>query len=361
MTNYLRIEDFDINLGMIPRDVIDLSNSLSKIRETKLRHRYPSGQDFIIILYHLTFVEKLEKREIAQILGLQPVNVHEHLYRFGWHYSTDYTENKNLSEKEFAKLRTDLAEAKKQSSLLNEIEHPRLKKALEKANNIQESTCFALGFATSEEYIRTIYYLIFISARHFTPKNFVRLFNISIGEAHRRLRYLGFNLSHGEGIKIKKEQGTQNYPVSLTRGKITTAKSQLKHNSPGSSNENYFRVQLSNMIYQYLDFERYDVIVGVSRTGILGSKEIDIPIMVYDISKNQVYRFAIEYNGDFYHTDERDASKKALAESRGWHYLEVIENSSNQYSNNSRLVDIKVRGICEEIKILILNKCIGHE
>jgi hypothetical protein len=353
MEKKLSIEDFNIDISTIPQDVKDLYNSFSKIRKSMLGKYYASGYDFIIIiLYYLIFVEKLEKSEIAQKLGLRVVNVHEHLYDFAWNYSNDYAENKIISEKELVKLQEDLAEAKENSRLLDENEHIKLKEAIEKVKNIQEKSYLELGFKTREEYARTIYYLIFF--KYFSPKNLVRLFNITISVAHLRLKTLGLNLSHVEAIKIKKEQGTQNYSVSLSRGKITRAKSQLKNFSTGSKNEDYFRKQLSNMIYQYLDSGKHEVVVGLSNTGILGSLEIDIPIMVYDVVKNQVHRFAIEYSGNYFHTDEQDMSKKTLAESKGWHYLDVIENSDNQYSNNPGLLDPIIRGTCEKIKKIIL-------
>ncbi len=352
MVRKIRIEDFNIDISTIPQDVKDFYNSFSKIRKSKLGEYYASGYDFIIILYYLRFVEKLENIGIAQKLGLQVENVHRHLYDFGWNYSNDYGENNIRSKEELVKLQNGLVEAKEQSRLLDENEHIKLKEAIEKVKKIQDNSYLELGFKTREEYARTIYYLRYF--KHFSPKNLVRLFNITMSTAHLRLKTLGFNFSHGEAIGIKKEEGTQNYRESLNRGQITRAKSQLKNFSTGSKIEDYFRKQLSNMIDQYLDCGKYDVVVGVSNREVLGSLEIDIPIMVYDVGKNQVHRFAIEYNGNYYHTDERDMNKKKLAESRGWYYLEVIEDSKNPYSNNPELLDPIIRGTWEKIKKIIL-------
>jgi hypothetical protein len=352
MKNKFSIEDFNIDISTIPQDVKDLYSSLSKIHKSKLGEHYASGYDFIIILYYLRFVEKLENSGIAQKVGLQVENVHRHLYDFGWNYSNDYDEDKIRYKEEFVKLQNGLVEAKEKSRLLGENEHIKLKEAIEKVKNIHENSYLELGFKTREEYARTFYYLRYF--KHFSPKNLVRLFNITMSTAHLRLKTLGFNFSHVEGIGIKKEEGTQNYRESLNIGQITRAKSQLKNFSTSSKIEDYFRKQLSNMIYQYIDSGKYDVVVGVSNRGILGSLEIDIPIMVYDVGKNQVHRFAIEYNGDYFHTDERDMNKKKLAESRGWHYLDVIENSNNPFSNNPDLLDPIIRGTCEKIKKNIL-------
>jgi hypothetical protein len=259
MAAKISIRDFNIDINAVPQDVKDLYNSMSKLRKSKLEKRYASGYDFVVILYHLIFVEKLEKSEIAPKLGIQVVNVHERLYDFGWNYSNDYAQNKILSEEELARLRVDLAEAREKSRLLDENEHIKLREAMEKVQNIRKSSWSHLGFNTKEEYARTIYYLI--SIKHFSPKNLVRLFDITLSTAHTRLQNLGFNISHDEGIKIKKEQGTHNYQVSLNRKKITTAKSQRKNFSTGSKMEDYCRIQISNMMGQYLESGEYEVVV----------------------------------------------------------------------------------------------------
>jgi len=346
MAKKIKIEDFNIDISVIPQDVKDLYNSWSKIRKSTL------GYDFIIILYYLRFVEKLEKSEIAQKMGAQVVNIHERLYDVAWNYSNDYAENKILSENDLIKLQGDLVEAKEKSRLLDENEHIKLKGAIQKVKNVREKLYLSLGFKTGEEYIRTIYYLI--QFKYFSPKNLARLFNMTIGVVHSRLQALGLNVSHDEGIRIKKEQKTQNYSGSLSSGKITRAKSQFRNFSTGSKNEDYFRRQLSNMIYQYIDNEKYEVVVGLSNTGILGALEIDIPIMIYDVTKNTVYRFALEYNGNYFHTDKEDMSKEILSESKGWRYLNIVESSNNPYSNNQKLLDPIIRETCEKIKEIIL-------
>jgi hypothetical protein len=352
MVKQLSIGDFNIDTNSIPQEVKDFYNSLSERRKTQLGKKFVSAYDFFIVLYHLRFVEKLEKSEIAEKMRI--VNIHEHLYNFAWNYSHDYAENKILSEKESAKLKGDLAEAKEKSLSLdeNENQNSKLKEALRKVKSIRNNLFLDLGFNTGEEYIRTIYYLIFI--KHLSTPKLVRLFNITISSAHDRLRALGFHLNHEDGIKNKKEQKTQNYEVSLRGGKITRAKSQRKHFSIGSSkNEDYFRRQLSDIIYEgYIDSKKYEVIVGLNNIGILGTLEIDIPTIVYDVAKNQIHRFAIEYNAGYFHTNEEDMNKKALAESKGWHYLAILDKS--KYSNNPDLLDPIVRETCEKIQKIII-------
>ena len=72
----------------------------------------------------------------------------------------------------------------------------------------------------------------------------------------------------------------------------------------------------------------------MSNTEILEGKEIDIPIIVYDIKKHKVFRFAIEHNAPYFHNEERDTEKKVLATRKGWHYIAVIDND-----NRSLLVE----------------------
>ena len=112
---------------------------------------------------------------------------------------------------------------------------------------------------------------------------------------------------------------------------------------------------MSNFIYDYVDREKYEIIVGLSNTGILGSLEIDIPIMVYDVESNRVYRFAVEYNANFYHSQDRDLKKEALVVNKGWHYKAIIEELGKRYSNNQKLLQPFVINICEYIKSKLEN------
>lgn len=355
MPTKININDFNINLDNIPQEVKEKYLSLPSISKAQMKRIYGSAYDFLVVLYHLQFVEKLEKSDIAARLGVNPVNIHTQLYNFSWSYSQDYNENKSLFEQDIKYLRGELAEARTKSKFLdvNAPEYDKLKKALilTGKNQIGKKTYLALDFKTAEEYTRTLYYLIYI--QKIAVIKLIPVLNLSFGTLQNQIKNLGLNSTHKVGMANKKERKSQNYEKSIRSGKKTRAKEQLKNFSTGSKNQDYVRSQLVNFIYDYLDSKKYEIIVGMSDTGILGSLEIDIPIMVYDVEEKQIYRFAVEYNGDYFHSVERDENKKILAEKKGWFYLEVIETSSAGYSNNPNLLDSIVHTLCQDIKGLV--------
>lgn len=342
------LSNFRIDPNNIPIEVENKYQSLSNSSKQKLEKHYGSARNFLAVLYHLWFVEKLEKNEIAAKFQVNPVNIHMQLYNFSWYYSHDYSENKLIFEDTFKKSQGVLLEAKSASQLLDINLHRKLQNALDNIQRINPKTYQHLGIKTKEEYIRLIYYLIY--EKHFSPKMLIPLFNLKLGAINLRLKTLGFNASHEEGIAGKKERKSQNYETSIRSGKKTRAKEQLKNFSTGSKNQDYIRTQLANYIYDYFNSKRYEAIIGVSNTGILGSLEIDIPVIIYNIEERQIWRFAIEYNGDYFHSEKRDKSKRILAENKGWYYLEIIEQSSAGYSNKPQLLDPYVHELCKKIK-----------
>ena len=355
MPTKIKLSDFGINSENLPQEVEEKYNSLSNASRAKMEKDYGSARDFVAALYHLWFMEKLEKSDIAAKLGINPVNVHIQLYNFSWSYSQDYNENNLLFEQDIKYMREEVAKAKTKSQSLdvNAPEHDKLKKALalSSKNRIGKKAYLTQGFKTTEEYTRTLYYLI--SIQKIAIIRLIPVFNLSFSALQNQLKDLGLNSTHKEGMANKKERKSQNYEKSIRSGKKTRAKEQLKNFSTGSKNQDYVRTQLVNFIYDYLNSEKYEVVVGMCDTGILGSLEIDIPIMIYDVEEKQIHRFAVEYNGGYFHSTERDENKKALAENKGWFYLEVIETSSAGYSNNSNLLDPIVHTLCQNIKDLV--------
>lgn len=336
-------------MGRIPKDIDDISKSLPKIRKIRLENTYASMYDFLVILYYFRFVEKLSNREISEKLNLQVVDIHLHLYDLGWHYSENYEENKTCFEEELAKFKDLLEEAKKESYLIDINEKVKLKEAINKVKSISKKSYLNLGFKTGEEYARVFYYLKFI--KNMSAKELEILFNLTYCTIHYRLRALGFNQSHEEGIGAKKNRGSQNYPKSISAGKKTRIKALKDTFTNGSSkNQEYIRAQIPNTIVNFLDNSEYEVIVGLSNTGILGSLEIDIPIVIYNPKNDMLFRFAIEYNSSYYHNKEGDNFKRILATKKGWYYIPVIELSNGRFSNNRKLLDDEVNKICLTIK-----------
>lgn len=351
MPTKINLSDFGIKPENIPQEVKKKYDSLSGASKSHIEKDYGSALDFVAVLYHLWFVEKLERSEIAAKLNVQSENIHIQQYNLSWQYSNDYIKNNKLFEEDIKRTKALLTEAKAQSLLLdvNHINHRKLHDAFKKSERLRKTTYINLGLETVDEYVRVLYYLIYI--KQISPIKLIPLFGLNFHTIEQRLRVLGLNSTHKEGIAGKKRRGSHDYVKSENSKKKTVARKQANTYSASSDPENYVRIQISNSIYDYLDDKQYEVVVGVAKTGILSSLEIDIPIIVYDLNAKYLFKFAVEYNDDFRHSDARDTNKKIQAENKGWIYLDVLHKG--RISNNLRLLDPKIRDLCESIKKIV--------
>jgi DNA-directed RNA polymerase specialized sigma subunit len=90
MKNLTDINDFQIDFSKIPQEIFELANSLSSRTQKLYQNHFGSAKNFVIVLYYLWFVAKLQKSEIAEILEISPVHVHYNLYSFRWNYSQNF-------------------------------------------------------------------------------------------------------------------------------------------------------------------------------------------------------------------------------------------------------------------------------
>jgi len=86
----------------------------------------------------------------------------------------------------------------------------------------------------------------------------------------------------------------------------------------------------------------------------LNSREVDIPIFIYDRNNPKLFKFVIEYNGERDHTPEKDESKKKIAAEREWIYIPLIEKNNCRFSNNPKLIEKAVRELCTYMKNIVL-------
>ena len=241
MYQKIKISDFDIDTTLIPKEI--LNYQLSDRRRASLDREYGSARDFIIILYYLRFVKKLEAVDIALKLGMKNQDTARiALYNFSWHYAPDYEENNAASNKMLSETRAFLDDAKKKSFSIDVNEDAMLQESLKR--KINKNSYLPLGFNSREEYIRTFYYLFRIKG--YSPIDFLQVLNLTHGTLQSHLRKLGINFSHSEGIKGKKIRGKQDYGKTRRHWKKTRSKS-----IENSNNQDFVREQLANIIDDY--------------------------------------------------------------------------------------------------------------
>ena len=340
------LQSFNISKETLPTTLIEMSEKVTGTRKYKIEENYETVYDFFGIIYYFRFIEKLESSEIADILGIQVEPLHIHLYNLRWHYSKVYEKNYEEFENEKKVLNEVYKKTKDLACKLDLDSHPKIRESLLKSRKVSESSYVKLNFDSLEDYIKTFYHLIYID--DLTSVQLSILFDLTYTTVHYRLKKLGFNLNHAEGIVKKRKNNRHNYEKTERAKKITTIKNQVTNSSTGSKNENYARFLLANFLYDYFDSKVFDIVVGVNNTGILLSREVDIPLMIHNRDKNILYKFAVEYNGEIFH--ENDKEKIEITRERGWIYIPILEQVNNRASNNPKIIEKLVRDICEKIK-----------
>lgn len=315
---------------------------------------YPSVYDYIAILFYYHFVEKLENREIAEIIGVAPTNVIQRLYDYGWHYSKDYDINKEFHEKELERLNEKLQKARKDISKINFEEYAsyRSAKLSQYYLSMRKRTWDIGGCKNKEEFLKYMYFFTNISEEKLSPKEMAWMFGIRVNAIQKRLERLGIGLSYDEAIKNKKLRGTQDYGATMRAGKTTRMKALRKSAISGSMNECYFRDELSLVVYDYFYEDYYEVVIGTNAVGIIKDKEIDIPVIIFNNLKGTHIKFAIEYNGEAYHK-EVDRKKLRLLNENNWIYYEILEKNNDGSHRGSRFIREKARETAKELKKIV--------
>ena len=318
---------------------------------------YPSVYDYIAILFYYRFVEKLENREIAEILDVAPTNVLLRLYDYGWHYNKDYDINKELHEKELKVLNEKFQVAKQEIFRINFEKYDlyRSVKLSQYYIRMRKRTWDIGGCKNKEEFLKYMFYFTQISKEKLSPKEMAWIFGIRVNAIQRRLEQLGIGLSYDEAMENKKQRGTQDYGATMRAGKATRIKALQKSATSGSMNECYFRDELSLVIYDYFYEDYYEVVIGTNAVGIIKDKEIDIPVIVFNSSNGACIKIAVEYNGEEYHKEE-DIKKLKLLKESNWIYYEVIERNNDGSHRGIKFIKEKAREAAKELKVIVENE-----
>lgn len=340
-----------------PSELQEIAQSINAKKAAKLKMSFETVYDFVAIMYYFKFEKKYENSYIAKLLGEKKVeNIHQYYYNLRWHYSTIYEENMKLSKDHKERLETLFCKAK---AKIKEIDFTKCEGFLLDPNKLirkkYPSTYTKYGIDSFEDYRKILYYLLNIE--NISPIDLSIMLDIAYGTIHARLREVGLNLGKKEGVARKKERKSQNYEKTRRNYYTAQARNNAERFSSGSINEDYFRAIFSGKIYDYFDSSKYDIVVGINNTGILGQKEIDIPVMIYNIRTNALYKFVLEYNGP-HHID--DSEKIALASERGWIYKAIFEKQGSRISNDKSLIEEMVNQVCQELRDYVkANECIN--
>jgi hypothetical protein len=344
----LSIRDYAIDPSTIPSEIDDIFQSFTQRRKDELARHYGSAYDFLVILYHLRFVQKLEYRVIASRLGMQIDDLYTHFYNLGWYFSSDFSENKMIYERTLTLWREALARAMRDAPGLDPEKHSRLKVALERSQKVYKKSYEDFNFSSAEEYARVLYYLLYIEK--LSPVSISHLFNLAYRTACNKIKKLGLSVSREEvepRKKLRRSQGAKSKPSDSQNRRLTA---QLrKHSAVASQNVEYVRSQILELISGSIDSDKYEIVVGQSIIGLLGSLEIDIPVIVHDIEYDRYHRIDVEYNSNFFHTIEPNTEIENVVHNNVLKLKSIFEDPSESTMNKQEILDSLSHELCQGI------------
>jgi len=353
MKSKYRASDYNLDLTVFPdgiqKEINDELKNLSKTRRGQLCKSYETPEDFFTIFYGLRFVLRNSNEEISKALNTSHDYINHTLEGLNIEYSDDYEINKQMFNEHYSNLQKRRENGIERIKALDVSHHPELAEILDDpkkvriAKKIVKSGTCGDTFADYQDFIKQIYYFYVIEG--ISPKDMCKMFNWYNGSMQNWLKKMGIRRTPEEGMRAKIKNKSQNYQKTYAEGLKTTLKSQIDFSNPRSSkNENVFRHFLAIDIINHFDNTIYDVGVCCKNVGILGAKETDIPIFIYNKKLQCLHRFVIEYNGPL-HTDDSDKINRARE--NGWEYIPIEDKP--EYSRNEEIINERARSFGNEL------------
>lgn len=179
--------------------------------------------------------------------------------------------------------------------------------------------------------------------------NIFKMTNSDIGQVYNKSRVQIYRLLNKIDWNLDKEESQAR--AALKRDyesiNIKARKTRLQEIC-GSKSEEYVR----HMLYLHLKntFSDSEIIVGINSINYIENLECDIPIHI--IHKDKLFKFAVEFNGDYYHKNkhEFDNYKKEIFQK---HKLNVIIQTQQKNQTSEKKLNKIVRKISKQIQNII--------
>ena len=344
-----KASDYGLSFEELPKEIKEQVRNISKTRAGQIRKYYETPADYYTIYFGLKFIKNLSNSEIAKKLGKTHDDINHTYEGLNWEYDSDYKVNQRKYKQHYLELQERLRKGKIKAKRLSLSRHPKLKELLEnpkivnKVRKIIKSGTCGSHFIDYKDFLRQLYY--FYCVERISPKDMCKMWGWSKGTMQDWVGSFGIRRTLQQGVDAKMMNGTQCYHATFVEGRNTRRRSQLKHgNTTASANENSFRNALADNIYKHFSKDKYDIGVCCNAIGILGAKEIDIPIFIYDREIDKLHRVAIEYNGP---THQDDSAKKRQARKRGWKYKGIVDKS--EYASDANALIREANRICKKL------------
>lgn len=185
-----------------------------------------------------------------------------------------------------------------------------------------------------------------------TCTEMANLYNVNIRTLERWLTKYGWKFTRVEAQQLAASKSRDYAAIKITRKK-TALNRMMETEIFGSKIEDYARYKLNLDLTEKL--KECQVIVGVNNISII-PMEIDIPIIIF--SNNNLYKYAVEVNGDYNHKrkalSKREIKKSELLKESSFKLIRIYTKS---YANKEGKIIYKEL----ENKLLILEDMIIQE
>lgn len=186
--------------------------------------------------------------------------------------------------------------------------------------------------------------LYIMHINNYSPDDLGEVYHKSNRTFQMILKEVGLNRNKWEAQAIATTK--RNYKEIQLKGRATMIKNQTSIH--GSFQEQYIR-DLVNCSLP-IAFPNSEIIVGLNNKSILeNGKEIDVPIIIFHNDK--IIKLAIEYDGSFWHSNEkRDNDKEILITEKGYTLFRIAPKPQATKKQIKETIDEVIENIIKFIK-----------
>jgi hypothetical protein len=355
-TEKLSVKTFGITSEDIQHNLSGYVDKITKKSWEKLEKRFASKEDYVKILYYFRFRKKLPCKEIVQQLRISSPSRISITYEdlgWSWRYEGGFDE----VVKQYNEEKNEICELVGHFNFesLEETVKEEFNRYYETVKDIKIGKYYKkLGFQNKIDYLQTLYY--FVKVKNLTSQEIANYFNCNLRSMQRYLKEINLNLDKQTANLLIAIKQKRNYKQSFKNARLTAIKWLIENGLFGTIEENLARTYLNENLPKYLDTNKYEVVVGLNTNSIIAPKQIDIPIIIISKSKGIYHKFAIEFNGDNYHKDnKRENDKVNILSKNGWTYLSVLYNTRGSKLQNEVYgkIEDQLDVCCENIRNIV--------
>ena len=313
--NYLPLlKQLSIQKDGIKHDLYEFYQLIAKnpVKSDYARRNWGSVEAYVDALYWIRFVLKLNNKEMDELVGTR--DFHKHYKPLGW-YSNSYDFDECL--------RANKANRDSLSELISGFDYnDEVYNCIEYVKATERRTMKALegrarkryNVSDVEELSRVMYYLVHV--KELSTTEVAAIYGVTYNTIVRLLKVLGMELSRKEARKRIEAKGRGNHYQQHIVTRQQMARRSIENGINSNNVENVIRSLLDSTLPGWIDIKQYWIIIGISTYSILLEQEVDIPVIIQNRVTNQMYKFAVEVDGDTWHKQERNSARDREKEER---------------------------------------------